>query len=84
MQPLRGSGANQPSCKACACTIGVDNNANPTLFQSRATRLTSDSCGTSPSEIMAAALIVVLPVVALFIALQRRFIEGMAGGSVKG
>ena len=35
-------------------------------------------------EIMAAALIIVLPVVILFILLQRRFIEGMAGGSVKG
>lgn len=35
-------------------------------------------------EIMAAALIIVLPVIILFIALQRRFIEGMAGGSVKG
>lgn len=35
-------------------------------------------------EIMAAALIIVLPVIVLFIALQRRFIEGMAGGSVKG
>lgn len=35
-------------------------------------------------QIMAAALIVVLPVVVLFVALQKRFIEGMAGGSVKG
>ena len=35
-------------------------------------------------EIMAAALIIVLPVIVLFILLQRRFIEGMAGGSVKG
>ncbi len=35
-------------------------------------------------EIMAAALIIVLPVVVLFVLLQRRFIEGMAGGSVKG
>jgi len=34
--------------------------------------------------IMAAALIIVLPIVILFILLQRRFIEGMAGGSVKG
>lgn len=34
--------------------------------------------------IMAAAVIIVLPVVILFVALQRRFIEGMAGGSVKG
>lgn len=34
--------------------------------------------------IMAAALIIVLPVVILFVLLQRRFIEGMAGGSVKG
>ena len=35
-------------------------------------------------EMMAAALIIVLPVVVLFVLLQRRFIEGMAGGSVKG
>ena len=35
-------------------------------------------------EIMAAALIIVLPVIILFVLLQRRFIEGMAGGSVKG
>ena len=35
-------------------------------------------------EIMAAALIIVLPVVVVFVFLQRRFIEGMAGGSVKG
>lgn len=35
-------------------------------------------------EIMAAALIIVLPIVILFVALQRRFIEGMAGGAVKG
>jgi raffinose/stachyose/melibiose transport system permease protein len=35
-------------------------------------------------EIMAAALIIVVPVVALFVFMQKRFIEGMAGGSVKG
>ncbi len=35
-------------------------------------------------ENMAAALIIVLPIVILFVFLQRRFIEGMAGGSVKG
>ncbi|MGV0876172.1 carbohydrate ABC transporter permease [Martelella sp. FLE1502] len=35
-------------------------------------------------EVMAAALIIILPIVILFIFLQRRFIEGMAGGSVKG
>jgi raffinose/stachyose/melibiose transport system permease protein len=35
-------------------------------------------------EIMAAALIIVLPVVALFVFMQKRFIEGMAGGAVKG
>lgn len=35
-------------------------------------------------EIMAAALIIILPIVILFVLLQRRFIEGMAGGSVKG
>ncbi len=34
--------------------------------------------------IMAAALIIVAPIVVLFVFLQRRFIEGMAGGSVKG
>jgi raffinose/stachyose/melibiose transport system permease protein len=35
-------------------------------------------------EIMAAALLIVLPVLVLFVFMQRRFIEGMAGGSVKG
>jgi raffinose/stachyose/melibiose transport system permease protein len=35
-------------------------------------------------QIMAAALIIVLPIVVLFVALQHRFVEGMAGGSVKG
>ena len=35
-------------------------------------------------EIMAAGVIIVLPVIALFLVLQRRFIEGMASGSVKG
>ena len=35
-------------------------------------------------EIMAAALIIVLPVVIVFVFMQRRFIEGMAGGAVKG
>ncbi|MBB6487414.1 carbohydrate ABC transporter permease [Rhizobium lusitanum] len=35
-------------------------------------------------EIMAAALIIVVPVVVLFVLMQKRFIEGMAGGSVKG
>lgn len=35
-------------------------------------------------EIMAAAVLIVVPVVILFVLLQRRFIEGMAGGSVKG
>ena len=46
---------------------------------------TADSYGPAVSEeIMAAALIIVLPVVVVFVFLQRRFIEGMAGGSVKG
>jgi len=35
-------------------------------------------------EVMAAALIVVIPIVTLFIFFQRQFIEGMAGGAVKG
>ncbi len=35
-------------------------------------------------EIMAARCIIVLPVVVLFVLLQKKFIEGMAGGSVKG
>jgi raffinose/stachyose/melibiose transport system permease protein len=34
-------------------------------------------------EIMAAALIVVVPVLVFFVLMQRRFIEGMAGGAVK-
>ena len=35
-------------------------------------------------EIMAAAILIVAPVVAAFLLMQRRFIEGMASGSVKG
>jgi raffinose/stachyose/melibiose transport system permease protein len=35
-------------------------------------------------EIMAAALIIVAPMVVFFLLMQRRFIEGMASGSVKG
>jgi len=35
-------------------------------------------------EIMAAAIIIVAPCLAFFILMQRRFIEGMASGSVKG
>lgn len=35
-------------------------------------------------ELMAGAFLVVLPIVVLFIFLQKRFIEGITGGSVKG
>jgi raffinose/stachyose/melibiose transport system permease protein len=35
-------------------------------------------------EIMAAAIIIVAPAVAFFLLMQRRFIQGMAAGSVKG
>lgn len=35
-------------------------------------------------EIMAAAMIIVAPAVGLFLLMQRRFIQGMAAGSVKG
>lgn len=35
-------------------------------------------------EIMAAAILIVAPAVAFFLVMQRRFIEGMASGSVKG
>jgi raffinose/stachyose/melibiose transport system permease protein len=34
-------------------------------------------------EIMAVALIIILPIVVLFVFLQRHFVERMAGGSVK-
>jgi raffinose/stachyose/melibiose transport system permease protein len=46
--------------------------------------LLSGEYGSDWGEIMAAAVIIVLPFVALFIMLQRHFIEGMAGGSLKG
>ncbi len=63
-----------------------------TTFLQKADRLTavvsffllSGQYSSDWGEIMAAALIIVLPVVILFVLLQRRFIEGMAGGSVKG
>jgi raffinose/stachyose/melibiose transport system permease protein len=34
-------------------------------------------------EMLAAAIIIVLPVVVVFVLLQRRFIEGMTAGAVK-
>jgi raffinose/stachyose/melibiose transport system permease protein len=34
-------------------------------------------------EMMAAAVIIVLPVVVMFVLLQRCFIEGMASGAIK-
>ena len=63
-----------------------------TTFLQRADRLTvivsffllSGQYSSDWGEIMAAALIIILPVVILFVLMQRRFIEGMAGGSVKG
>ena len=63
-----------------------------TTFLQKADRLTavvsffllSGQYSSDWGEIMAAALIIVLPVVVLFVLLQRRFIEGMAGGAVKG
>jgi raffinose/stachyose/melibiose transport system permease protein len=63
-----------------------------TTFLQRADRLTavvsffllSGQYTSDWGEIMAAALIIVLPVIVLFVTLQRHFIEGMAGGSVKG
>jgi raffinose/stachyose/melibiose transport system permease protein len=33
---------------------------------------------------MAAAMIITLPILMLFLLLQRHFIDGMAGGSTKG
>ena len=33
---------------------------------------------------MAAAVILTVPVIALFIALQRKFVDGLAGGGLKG
>jgi raffinose/stachyose/melibiose transport system permease protein len=35
-------------------------------------------------EIMAAAILIVAPAVGFFLLMQRRFIQGMAAGSVKG
>ena len=35
-------------------------------------------------EIMATALLIVAPMVVFFLVMQRRFIEGMTSGSVKG
>lgn len=46
--------------------------------------LMSGQYTTDWGQLMAGATIIVLPVVLLFIFLQRRFIEGMTGGSVKG
>ena len=38
---------------------------------------------TDEAEMLAAAIIIVLPVVLVFVALQRRFIDGMTAGAVK-
>ena len=46
--------------------------------------LMSGQYTTDWGQLMAGATIIVLPVVLLFIFLQRHFIEGMTGGSVKG
>jgi raffinose/stachyose/melibiose transport system permease protein len=46
--------------------------------------LLSGQYSTDWGELMAGALLVVLPIVILFIFLQKRFIEGITGGSVKG
>jgi raffinose/stachyose/melibiose transport system permease protein len=35
-------------------------------------------------EIMAAAILIIAPAVGFFLLMQRRFIQGMASGSVKG
>ena len=35
-------------------------------------------------EIMAAAILIVAPALVFFLIMQRRFIEGVASGSVKG
>lgn len=44
----------------------------------------SGQYSTDWGEMLAAAIIIVLPVVTLFVFLQRQFIEGMTAGSVKG
>jgi raffinose/stachyose/melibiose transport system permease protein len=46
--------------------------------------LLSGQYSTDWGELMAGALLVVLPIVVLFVFLQKRFIEGITGGSVKG
>lgn len=46
--------------------------------------LLSGQYSTDWGELMAGALLVVSPIVILFVFLQKRFIEGITGGSVKG
>ena len=40
--------------------------------------------GTSYGELAAAALLVTLPIVVLFIVAQRKFVSGIAGGEIPG
>lgn len=54
-------------------------------FISRAEQLTGGSAGMVPWHlVMALATIMVLPVILLFVAAQRRFVEGVAASGVKG
>jgi ABC-type glycerol-3-phosphate transport system permease component len=54
-------------------------------FIARAEQLTGGSAGQVPWHlVMALATVMVLPVIILFMAAQRRFVEGVAATGVKG
>lgn len=54
-------------------------------FIARAEQLTGGSIGQQPWHlVMTLATVMVLPVIAVFVVVQRRFIEGVAAGGVKG
>ena len=46
--------------------------------------LLSGQYETNWGELMAGAVLVVMPIIILFVFLQKRFIDGITGGSVKG
>ena len=99
LRTARGRGATfavtGAAALACACADGLENAWNE--FVIAVTFLQSDSTvtaivkfynltgqySTDWGPMLAAAVIIVLPVVVLFVLLQRQFIEGMTAGAVK-
>ncbi len=71
------------SWNALLWPILVTNSPNMRVVQIGVSLL-MDEMATNFNTLMAASAIVILPVVALYLILQRRFIEGVAGSGIKG